>query len=80
VVRLILRDAWRLVAAGLAIGGLFALPVAPFLDRLLFGVSAFDPLTLVCVPLLLTVVALAASYAPARRASRLEPLIVLRTE
>lgn len=56
------------------------LPAAPLLGRFLFGVSAFDPLTLVSVPLLLTLVALAAAYGPARRASRLEPLLVLRAE
>jgi ABC-type lipoprotein release transport system permease subunit len=44
----------------------------------LFGVSAFDPLTAVVVPLLLTIVGLAAAYVPARRAARLQPLTVLR--
>lgn len=80
VVRLILGDAWRLVVRGLVIGAACALPAAPLLDRLLFGVSAFDPLTLVSVVLLLIAVALAASYAPARRASRLEPLAALRVD
>jgi hypothetical protein len=80
VVRLILGDAWRMVFTGLAIGAACALPAAPLLDRLLFGVSAFDPLTLVSVVVLLTAVSLAASYAPARRASRLEPLAALRVD
>jgi hypothetical protein len=80
VVRLMLGDAWRLVFTGLAIGVACALPAAPLLDRLLFGVSASDPLTFVSVVVLLVGVALAASYAPARRASRLEPNIVLRMD
>jgi hypothetical protein len=80
VVRLILGDAWRMVFTGLVIGAACALPAAPLLDRLLFGVSAFDPLTLASVVVLLTAVSLAASYAPARRASRLEPLTALRVD
>jgi ABC-type lipoprotein release transport system permease subunit len=47
---------------------------------MLFGVSAFDPLTLATVVVALTIIALATAYVPARRASRLEPLAVLRTE
>jgi predicted permease len=80
VVRLILGDAWRLVLTGLVIGAACALPAAPLLGGLLFGVSAFDPLTLASVVLLLMTVALTASYAPARRASRLEPITVLRMD
>jgi len=80
VVTLILRDAWKLVLLGLAIGMLCALPAAPLLDRLLFGVSPFDPLALAASAAFLTSIALAAAYLPARRASRLEPLVVLRVE
>jgi predicted permease len=80
VVTLVMRDSWRLVASGLAIGGVAAVVAAPLLGRLLFDVSAFDPITLVVVPVVLTLVAAAASYVPARRASRLEPLAVLRVE
>ena len=80
VVMLILRDAARLVFIGLALGMGCALPAAPLLDRLLFGVSPFDLVTLVCVTAVVVVVALAASYAPARRAARLEPNVVLRME
>lgn len=78
--RLVLGDAWRLVAAGLAIGTAGALPLTPFLGRLLFGVSPFDPLTLVGAASVLTAIALGSAYRPARRASLLEPLVVLRTE
>ena len=80
IVSLVLTDAWRLLAAGFAIGGLSAAATAPFLGRLLFGVSAFDPLAIAGAALVLTAAALAASYAPARRASRLEPLAVLRMD
>ena len=80
VVSLVLRDGWRLIWRGLVFGGACSLLAAPLLGRLLFGVSAFDPLTLVSVVVLLVAVALAASYAPARRASRLEPIIVLRMD
>lgn len=80
VIRLILGDAWRLVAGGLVIGATLALPATPLLGRLLFGVSPFDPVTLTAAAASLTAVALAAAYRPARRASRLEPLTVLRME
>ena len=80
VVRLVLRDGARLLIIGLALGGVCAAATAPLLGRLLFGVSAFDPLTAIAVPLLLISVGLAASYIPARRAARLEPLIVLRMD
>ena len=80
VVRLILSEAWRLVAVGLAIGAALALPTMPFLGRLLFGISPFDPVAFAVAAGSLTAVALAAAYRPARRASRLEPLVVLRME
>jgi predicted permease len=80
VVALILGDAWRLIGFGLVIGTACALAAAPLLGRLLFGVSAFDPVAVASVVLVLTAVSLASAYAPARRASRLEPLVVLRTE
>jgi ABC-type antimicrobial peptide transport system permease subunit len=80
VVRLILGSAGRLVGIGLAVGTACAVPAAALLDRLLFGVRPFDPVTLVSVATVLALVALAAAGVPARRASRLEPLAVLRTE
>ncbi len=80
IVRLILGDASRLVAIGLGLGTACALPAAPLLGRLLFGVSPFDPLALATAAAILIAVALAAASHPARRASRLEPLAVLRTE
>jgi predicted permease len=80
VVRLILADALRLVLIGLTIGTACALPVATLLDRLLFGVSPFDPLALGTAGAFLTAVALGTAYRPARRAARLDPLAVLRAE
>jgi len=80
VTRLIVGDAVRLVAAGVGVGTVCALPAAPLLGRLLFGVSPFDPATLIATATFLAAVALLASYTPARRAARLEPLVVLRME
>jgi predicted permease len=80
VVSLVLRDGWRLVWKGLAAGAVCSLVTAPLLGRLLFDVSAFDPLTMAGVCMLLTAVAACACYLPARRAARLEPLSVLRVD
>ena len=80
VVAMILHDAWRLVWRGVSIGGACALAAAPLLGRMLFGVRPVDPLTLVGVAMVLAAVALAAAYVPARRAARLDPLVVLRVE
>jgi macrolide transport system ATP-binding/permease protein len=78
--RLVLGDGLRLILVGLAAGSAAALATTPFLGRMLFGVSAFDPVTFTTVPVLLTVVALTACYIPARRASTLEPLTALRVD
>ena len=80
VALLVLADASRLLGAGFTLGVIAAIAIAPLLGRLLFGVRAFDPLTLAGVTILLTVVGLAASYFPVRRATELPPLTVLRVE
>jgi ABC-type antimicrobial peptide transport system permease subunit len=67
-----------LVIIGLAIGVTSALAVARIVTRLLFGMSAMDPATFGGVCLILVVVAMIASYVPAWRASRLDPLRALR--
>jgi predicted permease len=78
VLRLVVGEGMAPALTGIAIGCAIALAAATWLERLVFGVSASDPLTLAFVAGTLTLVALAASLAPAWRASRLDPLKVLR--
>jgi ABC-type lipoprotein release transport system permease subunit len=65
---------------GIAIGLPAALAVTRMMVRFLFGVQPLDPLTFATVPILLLVIALLACYIPARRAVRVDPMIVLRHE
>ena len=69
-----------LVIKGLAIGSVLSLLVARFLKSQLLGVEPSDPLTIITVVLLLIVVALVASFLPARRAMKVDPLVALRHE
>lgn len=80
VVRSILRDAAAVILAGIAIGVAAALIAARAMEAILFGVTASDPLTLVASAAVLGVVALVACYLPAQRATRVDPMIVLRAE
>jgi len=80
VIRLVLSKALGLIIAGAAVGIGMALGVTRFLASFLYGVHAGDPLTLVGVAALLTIVALAACYIPARRATSVDPLVALRYE
>jgi putative ABC transport system permease protein len=80
VVGMVVGQGMRLTLAGLAIGLGVALASAPVLRSLLFGVGASDPWTFAFVSGTLVAVAFLASYVPARRASRIEPLIALRHE
>jgi putative ABC transport system permease protein len=80
VLRLVLRRAAVLIAAGLSLGLLGSAMLARLIAGLLYGVSALDPTTFVAVSLLLSAIALLASYIPARRATRVDPLTALRYE
>jgi putative ABC transport system permease protein len=76
----VLRTGVRLVVIGLAIGLPAAFAMGKGLSGLLYGVRGSDPLTFIGIPLLLAAVALLASLVPARRATKVEPIIALRNE
>jgi putative ABC transport system permease protein len=78
VLRLVVREGMTPAIVGIAAGAVAALAAAKLLERLVFGVSATDPATLAVVAGTLALVALLASLIPAYRASRLDPLTVLR--
>jgi ABC-type antimicrobial peptide transport system permease subunit len=80
ILRLIMRQGFVLAATGVVVGIVLAFLLTRFLASLLFGVQPFDPVTFVCVASLLTLVALAACYLPARRATHVDPLVALRYE
>ncbi len=80
VLGLVLRQGMLLALIGATVGILVALPVARLAANLLYGVSPTDPLTYAGITLLLMGVALLACYLPARRATRIDPLIALRAE
>jgi len=80
VLRLVMREAVGVVAIGGGIGLAVALLLTRLMGALLYGVGATDPITFVGVGALLALVALLATYVPARRAIRVDPLQALRTE
>jgi predicted permease len=80
VLGLVLGEGARLVAMGLLIGIALSFTAAHLISRLLFDVKATDPLTLFVVAALLSIVALLASYIPARRATKVDPMVALRYE
>jgi putative ABC transport system permease protein len=80
VAGMVVRQGLILAAVGVGIGLLGGLAATRLLSGLLFGVSPTDPLTMVAVPLGLIAVALLAAYLPARRATRVDPMVALRAD
>jgi len=78
VLRLVLGQGTRLALWGIGLGVIFALALSKFIAALLYGISPADPLTFAAVASLLVLVALAACYVPAQRATRVDPIEALR--
>ncbi|HTH48359.1 MAG TPA: FtsX-like permease family protein, partial [Candidatus Limnocylindria bacterium] len=80
ILGLVFRQGGRLIGLGVAFGLLGGLTLTRFLGSMLFGVSAHDPATFAVIAVLLAAVALLACWLPARRATRVDPMVALRAE
>jgi ABC-type antimicrobial peptide transport system permease subunit len=80
VLRLVLSHGLKMALGGVALGLIVSLGLTRLLTRMLFGVSATDPMTFVTITLLLMTVALLACFVPAWRATQVDPLVALRDE
>jgi putative ABC transport system permease protein len=80
ILRLVLLDALKPVAGGLVLGIVAALALTRALERMVYGVSTTDAVTFVSLPLLLALVAMIASWLPALRATRVDPMVALRMD
>jgi predicted permease len=80
ILRLILQGAGKLTLIGIAVGLVSALILTRLMARLLYGIGPSDPLTFIAVPVILISVALLACYLPARRATKVDPMVALRYE
>jgi len=80
LLRQVVGNALLLAAIGAGVGAVGSLGLTRFMESLLFGVAATDPLTFACAALLLAGVAALSSYIPARRVMRVDPVMALRCE
>jgi predicted permease len=80
ILRLVMRDVLHVLAAGVTVGLAAALATARVLRQLLFGLEPHDPATIAMAVALLTAMAALAGYLPARRATRVDPIVALRSE
>jgi ABC-type antimicrobial peptide transport system permease subunit len=80
VQRMILREGTIMLATGVGLGLLLAVGTGRLLSGVLYQVSALDPLAFTIAPLVLAAAALLATWLPARRATRIDPMVALRTE
>jgi putative ABC transport system permease protein len=76
----VVGDAVKITAVGVLAGGAAALAVAQLLRTLLFGVTTYDPVTIITIPALLLIIAVAACLEPATRAAHVDPMLTLRAE